>query len=130
MVYNSPSSYETSNGIRADEAGYLKNPGSQIEAQVRFLLRTFARCLPQTDLMCCLLSRARYNFAINSPCRSCKARTRTPDPMACSTPSPTLPTRTVSVPKALTFPPHRLSVLLLLPDPADSSNNRYTTVEY
>nr|XP_016927944.2 endocuticle structural glycoprotein SgAbd-2 [Drosophila suzukii] len=26
--------YETSNGIRADEAGYLKNPGSQIEAQV------------------------------------------------------------------------------------------------
>ncbi|EDW47363.1 GM20464 [Drosophila sechellia] len=28
------SHYETSNGIRADEAGYLKNPGSQIEAQV------------------------------------------------------------------------------------------------
>ncbi|XP_017838539.1 LOW QUALITY PROTEIN: cuticle protein CP14.6 [Drosophila busckii] len=26
--------YETSNGIRADEAGYLKNPGSQLEAQV------------------------------------------------------------------------------------------------
>ncbi|KAH8407506.1 hypothetical protein KR222_004372 [Zaprionus bogoriensis] len=26
--------YETSNGIRADEAGYLKNPGSQVEAQV------------------------------------------------------------------------------------------------
>ncbi|XP_011206006.2 endocuticle structural glycoprotein SgAbd-2 [Bactrocera dorsalis] len=26
--------YETSNGIRADEAGYLKNPGTQVEAQV------------------------------------------------------------------------------------------------
>ncbi|XP_067631803.1 endocuticle structural glycoprotein SgAbd-2 [Eurosta solidaginis] len=26
--------YETSNGIRADEAGYLKNPGTQLEAQV------------------------------------------------------------------------------------------------
>ncbi|XP_055919887.1 cuticle protein CP14.6 [Eupeodes corollae] len=26
--------FETSNGIRADEAGYLKNPGSQLEAQV------------------------------------------------------------------------------------------------
>lgn len=27
-------SYETSNGIRADQQGYLKNPGSQVEAQV------------------------------------------------------------------------------------------------
>lgn len=27
-------SYETSNGIRADEQGYLKNPGTQSEAQV------------------------------------------------------------------------------------------------
>lgn len=27
-------SYETSNGIRADQQGYLKNPGTQIEAQV------------------------------------------------------------------------------------------------
>lgn len=35
MIYISHYSYETSNGIRADEAGYLKNPGSQIEAQVR-----------------------------------------------------------------------------------------------
>lgn len=26
--------YETSNGIRADQAGYLKNPGTNIEAQV------------------------------------------------------------------------------------------------
>ncbi|XP_068146824.1 cuticle protein CP14.6 [Drosophila tropicalis] len=26
--------YETSNGIRADESGYLKNPGTQVEAQV------------------------------------------------------------------------------------------------
>ncbi|CAO1310044.1 unnamed protein product [Diamesa serratosioi] len=28
------SSYETSNGIRADEQGYLKNPGTNAEAQV------------------------------------------------------------------------------------------------
>ncbi|XP_070494994.1 cuticle protein CP14.6-like [Chironomus tepperi] len=28
------SSYETSNGIRADEQGYLKNPGTNVEAQV------------------------------------------------------------------------------------------------
>lgn len=27
-------SYETSNGIRADEQGYLKNPGTNVEAQV------------------------------------------------------------------------------------------------
>uniref|UniRef100_A0A1L8E434 Putative cuticular protein 47ea n=1 Tax=Nyssomyia neivai TaxID=330878 RepID=A0A1L8E434_9DIPT len=27
-------SYETSNGIRADQQGFLKNPGTQIEAQV------------------------------------------------------------------------------------------------
>lgn len=27
-------SYETSNGIRADEQGYLKNPGTNAEAQV------------------------------------------------------------------------------------------------
>ncbi|XP_055838623.1 endocuticle structural glycoprotein SgAbd-2 isoform X1 [Episyrphus balteatus] len=26
--------FETSNGIRADETGFLKNPGSQLEAQV------------------------------------------------------------------------------------------------
>lgn len=29
-------SYETSNGIRADQTGYLKNPGTQLEAQVSF----------------------------------------------------------------------------------------------
>lgn len=29
-------SYETSNGIAADQQGYLKNRGSQLEAQVRF----------------------------------------------------------------------------------------------
>lgn len=29
-------SYETSNGIRADQQGYLKNPGSQVEAQVNY----------------------------------------------------------------------------------------------
>lgn len=28
-------SYETSNGIAADQQGYLKNRGSQLEAQVR-----------------------------------------------------------------------------------------------
>ncbi|KAG5675024.1 hypothetical protein PVAND_004964 [Polypedilum vanderplanki] len=28
------SSYETSNGIRADEQGFLKNPGTNVEAQV------------------------------------------------------------------------------------------------
>ena len=27
-------SFETSNGIRADQQGYLKNPGTQLEAQV------------------------------------------------------------------------------------------------
>lgn len=32
--YFNTNSYETSNGIRADQQGYLKNPGSQIEAQV------------------------------------------------------------------------------------------------
>ncbi|CAD7076739.1 unnamed protein product [Hermetia illucens] len=30
-VYN----YETSNGIRADESGFLKSPGTQLEAQVK-----------------------------------------------------------------------------------------------
>lgn len=27
-------SYETTNGIRADQQGFLKNPGTQLEAQV------------------------------------------------------------------------------------------------
>lgn len=30
----STSSYETTNGIRADQQGFLKNPGTQLEAQV------------------------------------------------------------------------------------------------
>lgn len=29
-----PSSYETTNGIRAEQQGFLKNPGTQLEAQV------------------------------------------------------------------------------------------------
>jgi hypothetical protein len=29
-----PFSYETTNGIRADQRGFLKNPGTQLEAQV------------------------------------------------------------------------------------------------
>lgn len=31
-------SYETSNGITADQQGYLKNRGSQLEAQVRAIV--------------------------------------------------------------------------------------------
>lgn len=31
LIYNS---YETTNGIRADQQGFLKNPGTQLEAQV------------------------------------------------------------------------------------------------
>lgn len=58
MIYISHYSYETSNGIRADEAGYLKNPGSQIEAQVRYLLPTFTRISKQAAQTCCLLSRS------------------------------------------------------------------------
>lgn len=33
-AYNFSCSYETSNGIRAEEQGFIKNPGTNLEAQV------------------------------------------------------------------------------------------------
>lgn len=62
-------SYETSNGIAADQQGYLKNRGSQLEAQVRifFIADLFVHSLHTWPLIH-LGQRIDYAFSANWIC--------------------------------------------------------------
>ncbi|SPP74578.1 blast:Endocuticle structural glycoprotein SgAbd-2 [Drosophila guanche] len=67
--------YETSNGIRADEAGYLKNPGTQVEAQVGLLSgggpvrrwHTLRRNSNSLSLSLCVLQVMQGSYSYTGP---------------------------------------------------------------